>query len=86
MPGQLSEGKLQPVIHCSVLGFLGEQNGHLVFEQDRVLTLQSLPAMMRSIETQINVAFKTKLPYRDLFPLCVGYRTMHNYKTNCSII
>ena len=41
-----------------VLGFLGEQNGHIVFEQDRVLNSQSLPEMLHSIESQIDVAFE----------------------------
>ena len=49
----------QKILNLSkVLGFLGEQNGHIVFEQDRVLNSQSLPEMLHSIESQINVAFE----------------------------
>ena len=50
---------IQKIMNLSkVLGFLGEQNGHIVFEQDRVLNSQSLPEMLHSIESQINVAFE----------------------------
>ena len=50
---------IQKILNLNkVLGFLGEQNGHIVFEQDRVLNSQSLPEMLHSIESQINVAFE----------------------------
>ena len=38
VPGQFDqESHYAPKIFCSVLGFLGEERGHIVFEQDRLL-------------------------------------------------
>ena len=38
VPGQFDqENSYAPKIFCSVLGFLGEERGHIVFEQDRLL-------------------------------------------------
>jgi len=59
VPGQTDRSHFfTPKLFCSVIGFLGEQNGHIVFEQDRLLTEESVPELYRSIESQINVAFE----------------------------
>ena len=59
VPGQFdNDATFQPKLFCSVLGFLGEKNGHLVFEQGRVLNQETLPDLIESIESQINIAFE----------------------------
>ena len=59
VPGQIDpEHRFESQIFCSVLGFLGEQSGHIVFEQDRLLTEATIPHMMNSVKSQLNVAFE----------------------------
>lgn len=36
VPGQFDEKFITPEVFCTLIGFLGEENGHVVFEQDRL--------------------------------------------------
>ena len=43
VPGQFDDSFITPEIFCTLIGFLGEENGHVVFEQDRYLTKATIP-------------------------------------------
>ena len=43
---------------CTVIGYLGEERGHIVFEQDRLLSSTTCEDMFSSIERQMNTAFE----------------------------
>ena len=58
VPGQFSSELFSPQVFCTVIGYLGEERGHIVFEQDRLLSESTFDDMVASIESQMNTAYE----------------------------
>ena len=58
VPGQFDDNVFSPQVFCTVIGYLGEERGHIVFEQDRLLSQRTYDDMLASIERQLNTAFE----------------------------